>query len=236
MPLKLMTITGADEATDPHDLEDMSREYPFVEWAFLLSTNKTGQEARYPALRYLAAAGKSNIRKAVHLCGSLARCAAEDTGWAIETALTMVAGARRVQINLGRGIDQYPGLWRALREKTHAVKVQIILQAYDFEIPTVQAATGAYSVDGAEDGKVVFLHDASGGRGIVTNFQPPNTSNFTGYAGGINPDNIEAKLAEAHAFCRNPFWIDVESGVRTDDRLDLGKVRQVLEAAKHYIA
>ena len=28
---------------------------------------------------------------------------------------------------------------------------------------------------------------------------------------------------------RDPYWIDMESGVRTDDKLDLAKVRRVLE-------
>ena len=34
----------------------------------------------------------------------------------------------------------------------------------------------------------------------------------------------------------SPFWIDTESGVRTDeDELDLGLVRQVLEVCKSFV-
>jgi hypothetical protein len=32
-----------------------------------------------------------------------------------------------------------------------------------------------------------------------------------------------------------PFWIDMESGVRTDDRFDLTKVTRVLERTAPYV-
>jgi phosphoribosylanthranilate isomerase len=53
-----------------------------------------------------------------------------------------------------------------------------------------------------------------------------------GFAGGLGPDNI-AELAryvtESMGDSDGPTWLDMESGVRTDDRLDLAKVRAVLE-------
>jgi hypothetical protein len=74
MKLKYVTLTGADEKTNIKDLAELSKEYPFVEWAFLLS-NSTGRP-RYPSLGWISAAiyqlplSGSNV--AIHLCGSLA--------------------------------------------------------------------------------------------------------------------------------------------------------------------
>jgi hypothetical protein len=53
---------------------------------------------------------------------------------------------------------------------------------------------------------------------------------FCGYADGLNPDNIGVALP-AIAACvpeGQPYWIDMESGVRTDDRFDLDKCELVL--------
>ena len=51
-----------------------------------------------------------------------------------------------------------------------------------------------------------------------------------------NPGNV-AGVLEAIAAVVPPgyeTWIDMESGVRTDDEFDLGKVRAVLRAAAPY--
>ena len=37
MTLNRVTITGADDFTEPKDLVELSEEFPFVEWAILLS-------------------------------------------------------------------------------------------------------------------------------------------------------------------------------------------------------
>ena len=73
------------------------------------------------------------------------------------------------------------------------------------------------------------LLDASGGRGINTGIDILHTSKKIGYAGGFNPDNVEEKLSYLLENVDGPFWIDMESGVRTDDWFDLNKVIKVME-------
>ena len=46
------TITGADDLVDPDDLVVLSREYPFVEWAILISASRAGTP-RYPSSAWL---------------------------------------------------------------------------------------------------------------------------------------------------------------------------------------
>ena len=74
--------------------------------------------------------------------------------------------------------------------------------------------------------------DNSGGRGkVISNFpQPPRFCPTIGYAGGINPENIKTILNKAREAAGHiPFWLDMETGVRTDDHFDLDKCQSVCE-------
>jgi phosphoribosylanthranilate isomerase len=80
------------------------------------------------------------------------------------------------------------------------------------------------------------LFDESAGRGISPeSWDKPLPGHVCGYAGGINPSNVQAhidmiaKVAPGYT-----TWIDMETGVRTDDAFDLAKVRRVLEIARPY--
>jgi len=228
MKLRTVTITGADDRTSEHDLERLSRIYPFVEWGLLLSDQRTGAEPRYPALRELRRMAMTQTRKSVHLCGNLARCAAEGRGFPIETALQLVEGAKRVQINLGRSIDRYPDIYNYIRFDWRQ-RLDIIIQAYSFDIAAIEPA-----VSGSDS--VVFLHDASGGRGISGAFQTPPNRRFVGYAGGIWLENLEDKIEAILSMdAPNDFWIDIETGARTDDWFDIDKCEQILSIAQKYI-
>ena len=87
--------------------------------------------------------------------------------------------------------------------------------------------------------KVSVLLDASGGMGIDTPIKvlPNAGKNFkVGYAGGFNPDNVAEKLTYLYEQKEvGDFWIDMESGVRTDDWFDLDKVCRVLEICQPII-
>ena len=81
-----------------------------------------------------------------------------------------------------------------------------------------------------------MLLDASGGRGIDTPIDVFPTSRKIGYAGGLNPENIADKLSFLMENVKiGRFWIDMESGVRTNDWFDLDKVVRVLEICQPII-
>lgn len=48
------------------------------------------------------------------------------------------------------------------------------------------------------------------------------------YAGGIKPNNVRSVVRTLNKFFPNQFSIDAESGIRTDDRVDLNLVRDYL--------
>ncbi|MBC8135334.1 MAG: hypothetical protein H8F28_05525 [Fibrella sp.] len=80
------------------------------------------------------------------------------------------------------------------------------------------------------------MHDASGGRGIAGSFQKPVNSDFVGFAGGIRPENIREKLEQIEDLgFDNPFWIDLESGIRTENVFDLEKVERLLRTVKPFV-
>jgi len=83
---------------------------------------------------------------------------------------------------------------------------------------------------------IVPLFDASGGKGKIHHEWPSPYSPYCGYAGGWNPDNLSQELEKISHLCgSHSIWIDVESGVRTYDMLDLEKVDRFLEIAEPYI-
>lgn len=58
---------------------------------------------------------------------------------------------------------------------------------------------------------------------------------YVGFAGGIGPDNTQSVLNQVRSLMR-PYWIDMETGVRTDNAFDAKKVEAVLRAAEPWVA
>jgi hypothetical protein len=90
------------------------------------------------------------------------------------------------------------------------------------------------SLEPVTDTRFEWLYDCSGGRGITPKQWPkPDPERYTGYAGGINPDNVLKTLYdigyEMHGGGYGAYWIDMETGILgPDDRVDFDKVRSVL--------
>lgn len=223
-----VTITGADNAVNPADMLRLSHKFPFVEWGILLSAQRMGMP-RYPTLGWIAGlAYEPPMKVSAHLCGELARETAR--GHVVDVVPQLF---HRCQIN------QYEaafvaGLHRLAFDYPH---VEFILQCRS--VGTIQETANdanrirRCSVSPAQElfMSASVLFDPSCGTGFEVFEWPvaPMNTKF-GFAGGIRPDNVEPTIGSI--FDANPwidsFWIDTESGVRTDDRLDMGKVEDVL--------
>lgn len=218
--LYLVTITGADEGIALGDLTALSREFPFVEWGLLFSAKRMGTP-RYPGREWLLKIPiTSPMRFSAHLCGQWARDAlAGAPQWPVGSPYF-----DRVQLN------GYEKPSRVLNKMIAGGQQEFILQVRDGS-----QVFGVAEVAKEAKGNVSALWDPSGGRGVEQALWPdlPRACHW-GYAGGIGPDNVCETLDKLSAFPRD-FWIDMESGVRTDDAFDLVKVRRVLEAAKPYV-
>lgn len=232
-----VTLSGADDDVDVRALVQLSEEFPFVEWGVLYSAKREGTP-RYPStvwrdqLRICFHTADWIKRKArgvppisIHLCGEAAR----DTmlGEA-HFLLKVLHDEPRVQIN-GWAPSSTPARYTHARllELARCFPVDFILQLRDASElglagPTLSALGAA------------VLFDGSGGRGQAPAAWPAAPSGVhVGYAGGIKPSNVETVLediAQSRVNHPSPWWIDMESGVRdSNDRFDLGLVRQVLE-------
>ena len=216
-----VTITGADDAVDPRALLDLSAEFPFVEWGLLCSMKRIGT-SRYPSptwidrLRVLRWPQSARFFSA-HFCGQYAREAIAGHAF-MEMELELASKlCARVQIN---GYEAgFPGQLPRLARK---LGVEFILQCRH-QAELQQCARDAETIRGAS-----VLFDPSGGRGSRPRLWPMGPAGCRlGFAGGIGPENVLDVIRAIGP--RAPYWIDMESGVRTGDRLDLGKVRRVLE-------
>jgi hypothetical protein len=203
------TMTGLDERTDLVRLSDLCIRYP-IETGTLFSPKKQGSEPRYPdktALQNLLSwrlqqrQDNPLSRHAAHLCGGDARLV---NNAEIYNILDIVGyGFTRYQINaINYNIDNIS-----------SISPDCIIQHRTLEFP--------------QDTSVAYLYDKSGGRGDTAVSYPPHPggNRLVGYAGGISPLNVLEILEKISS--TGPYWIDMETHIRTDDWLDLDKVETV---------
>lgn len=214
--LTRVTITGADDGVDPAHLVALSEEFPFVEWGVLYSNKREGQ-GRYPSeewrIEFGLARKKHSLAASFHLCGQAARDTLDGSRrW---VGMSIGQGPLRIQLNGYTPIA--PHLERL------GPDIEWILQVRS-ESALQPAAHDARRLDAS------VLFDPSGGRGVEAFSWPRAPLGMRlGYAGGITPGTVLDVLS-AIGPVSHDFWIDMESGVRSDDQFDLVKVRAVLEA------
>lgn len=223
MRLRYVSMTGADDAVDVAALNDVAQEFPFVEWAILLMPETFGQ-ARSPSAAWIEGfkAAHRGRHRAMHLCGSALLGFVEGR----RDILDLMTGFYRIQLNLEFGDveGRYDPQALLARMQVH--------QEFDFIIQYTDKRAGMLPAL-AELPNHAILFDASAGRGVApADWPAPIEGHFCGYAGGINPGNVADHIKKIAAVGADDTWIDMESGVRTDDHFDLDKVRAVLNIAK----
>ncbi len=226
MQIQYCSITGADDAVDVNDLSAIAEEFPFVEWAILLLPDRVGTP-RFPKIEWIRnfSENYSGQHTAMHLCGDAFLGFIEGDA----DILDLMSGFRRIQLNLKFGDveGKYDPARLADRVK-HSPQWDFILQ---------------YTKD--KKGLLPLFHDVpnhavlfdeSAGRGLSPeSWDAPLAGHFCGYAGGMNPDNAGENLRMiARVSPSRVTWIDMETGVRTNDVFDLNKVRQILKTAAPY--
>lgn len=227
--LTKVTITGADDSVDINELEDLSLEFPFVEWAILVSWAQEGGY-RFPSRKWIdefvQMAGGERFNVSTHVCGRWVRdLLFGDLDW---TELPSVIDiCQRVQINT-HGVP-HVSTFKMVANLRQRVKEYIFqLDGVNDHLP--YAATNFVHTSA--------LYDTSAGVGkLPEGWSAPARAFQCGYAGGLSPDNVVEQIKKIQAVCRKNFWIDMERRVRTDDdsALDMKKVRKVLELSKPYI-
>lgn len=229
--INTVTITGADDSIHPQDLLDLQNEFPFVEWAILFSTKRTGTP-RYPSGHWIDSLfdlSDKFLGLSAHLCGDYARAILLGDDSFLQLTKSKF---NRVQIN--HNFAKSPMEFNKLYD------VIMDWPEFDFIMQKNKAnGIACHYIEKQLFGNVNFLYDSSGGRGTkIDSLGLPFNHNYTGYSGGLNPENVEAEMLRINKFVEDTnVWIDMETGVRSDDDklFDLKKVRTVLEIADKYI-
>lgn len=233
--LSLVSFVGVDEKTDFAELERISNAdagLGFIEWSVLFSDSKSiGNYARYPSYKFCKeflekSADTNYVHSSLHLCGSVIERYLEKE----KDVMELCQKAQRIQLNLN--IKDYPDhqklterLWSILKQYGHSIILQQNKTKANFMEVFLKDNIFPISI----------LHDGSGGFGReITDVVAPDERHLTGYAGGIKPENVIkiVNLIESKNTNSKQYYIDMESGVRTDNVFSLEKCQQVIDNLK----
>lgn len=204
---KFITFTGADDHTDIDEMSTLSGKYP-IEWGILFSPSRQGIDPRYPGGAAQSRLLWSGMRLSAHLCGAYA-LSIMDTGSLNGLHIPVDLGIfKRIQVN-----HRAPNPAR-INTFRKGWGPRCIAQCRGLKFP--------------DDTSVDWLHDVSGGTGKQPELIPEYPGHLVGYAGGIGPNNVLSVIQRIDA--DGPYWIDMESNVRTNDRFDLRLCQLVCEA------
>lgn len=206
-----VAFTGVDLATVIDDLRTLSARFP-IEWGILIDAEQEALPLFPDVATRHALLTAGGLRFAAHVCGEEARRIAN----APETATLDLAGFTRLQVN-----HSFEGSSQA--QVDHTVRF-----GRGRGLRAMLQCKGAFPTDNRLD----WLFDTSFGRGTSPGGWPklPAGGPFCGFAGGINPSNVSGVLKAIDADDGALYWIDMESGVRTDGWLDLDKCEAVCKA------
>lgn len=231
MKLRHITITGIDKLTPIKELQELQEKFPWVEFGVLFSKHWYENGQRYPNPDYLLPdLADRGLHLSAHICGSMAREIVCTNIWQPFSEIIEYKNFIFDRIQLNVASMSFPGIQSSPLSLPRIYKELIIQQRSTMEIDVYKAMVNKRNY-------VSILFDQSSGKGIGLDMYDMNQNPYikAGYAGGINPDNVADILIHLFKKANHPFWIDVESGVRTRDYLDLEKVYKLLTNAKEVI-
>lgn len=260
-----VTISGVTaEDVERCGLNHLAAKYPFVEWGQLYARVEDDR-LRYCSQAEIVGMNGSTFAsgaRALHLCGEAARNLLTERSAPLLSVLS--PRPARLQLNwdlttlahavncvgTDPALNWVDALWKW--------NVTPILQVHDED--SESWAEELFTIlDELDEGPTAtplglqVLFDGSRGKGLPMNprgeaararaFVEEHVPLYwrkrhlvVGFAGGIRPDNVEGIVRQLREDFPYPFWIDMESGVRTDrDELDRAKIETVLERASGFL-
>ncbi len=226
-----LSITGADNLVDVNDLKRLaSKPYTFeLELAILLMQEKQGV-LRYPTFEWRQSLyqkiAKENM--AIHLCGKDVFDEILQDDFEQSILLKELKSVNRIQININARNDIFS------QEQIHSIYQKLL--DHDLTI-ILQYHTRSHEyindfLDSHSSNKIHILLDESLGKGMTPDhFMIPdcfyNYTSHIGFAGGIAPHNLQDIHKEVKKLNHPLYWLDLESGARTNNVFDLIKVYQL---------
>lgn len=236
MNITCVTITGADNDVNPEDLIELTAKYPFVEWGILASRKSFGRP-RFPSIEWITDLCRhehESLKLSLHLCGEYVKEVLNGIVKPVFDEIgTPFARFKRMQLNTHGELHQYSETLLPYNLTLFPDK-ELIVQYDDVNRKIFLALlTGARAFEATN---FSTLFDLSHGEGRVPkNWSFPIEGVKCGYAGGLTPDNLAEQLELISRVAQNAeIWIDMETGVRTNNNLDLAKVDKALYVCQGY--
>lgn len=216
MRLWRVTFTGADDQTSQEEMLKISQEFEFVEWGILFGSKLD----RCPSQEWLAKMPQG-MNLAAHLCGTFVAAAMNGNFLPLESF-------DRIQLNFYKKRLETALNCQPLLEAIKKLKQDVI---FGGNFNRVEISPNKLPPN------VQILYDTSGGHGVSPkNWPEPVKHIAVGYAGGLRLENLKEQLHKIGEVAKErSVWIDMESGVRTDNKFDLDKVKRCLEICLEYI-
>lgn len=224
MIINKVTFTGIDDKTNIKKLQEIQKEFPYVEWGVLIASSP-GQ-GRQPSEDYIESLKDTKLNLALHICSGHSRSIMTDGNLELKYDFF-----KRNQINFNfkhtkHDLVNYTNLVNKYKDKSFILQSNFSNEIFIDKIISTGKNTNTH-----------ILYDSSGGRGTeIKNIKPPYKGIYTGYSGGIGPENIN-EICKAITFHKadDRVWIDMETAVRTDNIFDLDKVYKVLKIVDKHI-
>ena len=218
MVINKVTLTGADDKTDIKLLQEIQKEYSFVEWGILISTNQNRN--RYPSEDFIYELRNKGLNLALHVCGKYSRALLQDCDL---DPIVKYDWFDRYQINFNFKNTEH-NTWNIIEMLDKFPTKKFILQDNLSKKKYIETILNTCYTKRLSN--IGVLYDSSGGRGTeIKSVEAPYDDIYTGYSGGLNPENVKDICNKISSFDdESKVWIDMESGVRSDDIFDLEKV------------
>jgi hypothetical protein len=163
---------------------------------------------------------ENNIKTSIHLFGELAKIIGNESipnniinliNWDLIDRIQL----NRYSVNIDIALEN-------LSKLNFSGRLILPVNKKDFDI-----------IEFPLDDKVDWLYDCSHGKGIEINSYPIdpliNRQGKIGFAGGINENNILKLNNEILALGFKNYYLDIESGIRENDRISFEKIKNILE-------
>ncbi len=223
MKIDKITMTGADNDTSVQEMIKLTKDFPEIEWGILFSKNE-GRN-RYPSQEWKESLVGNNLPLSAHFCGWWSGQVLGNQNWDLINSLH--PDYKRIQLNYNFSKSKGWDLGGVIAFAERTPGRSIILQYNKSNSEVLNNLKDKHLPSNLH-----FLYDASGGRGTeIQSINDPILDSYTGYAGGLNVENTPriCSIIRNHNNQKNA-WIDMESGVRTNDYFDLSKVKTIVES------
>lgn len=227
-----LSITGADNLVPVDSLNSLVKAFPSLELAILYLPERENHP-RNPGVewrnKFFSNIPKENT--AIHLCGQEAFNVILSPEFEHSSLFQELKKTSRIQLNINARKDIFS------HAQVHAIYT--ILLKHDFTlILQYHERSKEWILPYISPKKIKNVHlllDASLGKGVTPEkFEIPDELKKLdypiGFAGGLNPDNIASVHVQVKSFSLSKYWLDLESGARTDNIFDLGKAQKLCES------